>query len=157
MEVFIWDYLGEEVLSIPDTTVFRGTLSFPWDGLDNDGDAVPSGYYPTFSRCLDSRGEFTFAGHYMNWESREESACEWPLWIKELEPAPTTRVLTYSPFPLITQTWLIDIIGDPIALVTFKNPFLVRVQAPGMKTFEFEMTLVDGQFTDIPVEFVPAS
>ena len=157
MEVYIRNYINELVRSEPDTTAFKGGLSFPWDGLDDDGEPVPSGYYPVFARCLDSAGEFTFTGHYFNWASREYGACQWPLWIDEVARVPSNRVLEYEPFPLVASHQTFDKSGIPETLVSFVNPFLVRVRAPGMQTFQVEVTLVEGEFSQVSVEFVPTS
>lgn len=156
MEVYIRNYINELVRSEPDTTTFRGTLSFPWDGLDDDGNPVPSGYYPVFARCLDSAEEFSFTGHYFNWEDREYGACEWPLWIDEVSPVPASRVLEYEPFPLVASHQIFDDYGIPKTLVNFTNPFLVRVHAPGMQTYEVEVTLEADKYSRVSVEFVPA-
>ena len=116
---------------------------------------MPSGYYHTYARCLDTRGEFEFEGHYFNWESRETGSCEWPLWIQEVDPGLSGNVLAYGPFPLAKNTTILDASGIPLELVNFLNPFLVRVHAPGMEAFEVEVTLEDGKYTNVPVEFVP--
>lgn len=156
IEVTIWDYGSNRILFIPDTTALGGTPGqFPWDGRDDLGNDMPSGYYPTYARCLDTRGEFEFEGHYFNWESREIGSCEWPLWIQEVSPGTSGRVLSYGPFPIYADTWILDASGIPLKLVNFLNPFLVRVHAPGMETFEVEVTLVDGKYIEVPVTFSP--
>lgn len=156
VEVYIWDYGRNRILFIPDTVAYGGTPGqFPWNGRDDQGNEMPSGYYPTFSRCLDTRGELKFEGHYFNWESREIGSCEWPLWIQEVDPGTSGSVLAYGPFPVVSDTRILDASGIPLKLVSFVNPFLVRVRAPGMTTFEVEVTLEDGKYIDVPITFVP--
>jgi hypothetical protein len=152
--VIIWNLVGETVLSIPDTT-FDGKLPLLWDGRDGDGNPAPSGYYPTFARCLDENVDYTFTGAYFLWQDRELGACRWPLWIHEMEPAPATRTLAFGPFPEALNTTLFDEQGLPQTLVVFENPFLVRVEAPGMEVFEREITLRTGEFSDVNVTFTP--
>lgn len=153
----IRNLIGETVLAVADTPIVDGSLAWGWDRNDTNGDHVPSGYYPISARCLDSEGEFTFEGHYFVWNSREVGSCEWPLWIREMEPAPVQRVLEFGPFPLNppAQTITVDTEGNQEALVTFTNPFLVRVKASGMQPFEQEVTLVEGEYISVSVEFIP--
>jgi hypothetical protein len=157
MSVEIWNLVGELVRWVPDTTAHRGGLSWPWDGRNDEGSTVPSGYYPMFAECLDSQGSFTLTGHYFWWNPQEEGACQWPLWIQEIRPSPEDRVLRFGPFPLEIDTRTFHQNGLPKDFVLFANPYLVRVRAPGRIPFEEEIVLVDEAFTTVSVRLVPES
>lgn len=156
MSVLIWNLAGKLVRD-EESLPFIDRLSWPWDGIDDLGNPVPSGYYPVFSRCLDSRGSFTFRGHYYVIQDREWGTCDWPLWIEELGPGSAVSGLSFGPFPDAAQTWRLDPTGQPQSLVNFVNPFLVRVHASGMKTFEEEIVLVEGFYTEVAVDLVPVA
>jgi len=79
------------------------------------------------------------------------------LWIDEVSKFPSNRLLEYEPFPLVASHQTFDASGIPETLVNFTNPFLVRVRAPGMQTFQAQVTLVDGEYFQISVEFTPTS
>ena len=153
IRVEIWNYIAEAVRTIPDTT-FEGR-AHGWDGKDDAGRDLPSGFYPTAQVCLDSQGSFTFTGHYYLWEDREAGACEWPLWIEEEVSVPGDRVLAFGPFPEVAETKLLDDQGRVVATVPFMNPFLVRVHAPGMETFETEVSFTARTYSEVTVTFTP--
>lgn len=148
-EVVIWDLTDRVVLHLPDVP-FDGRLPLAWDGLDDRGNPAPSGYYRTFSQCLDG-AEFSFTGSYFLWQEPEAGSCQWPLWIRTLEPAPKDRTVTFGPFPETVNTTLFDEQGKPEKLVVFESPFLVRVYAPGRQMFEQEITLETGKFSEVAV------
>lgn len=154
-EVIIWDLTGEVVLHLADVP-FGGRLPLSWDGLDDAGNPVPSGYYSTYSHCLDGV-EFSFTGAYFMWRDSERGSCRWPLWMRTVDPAPAGRTVTFGPFPESVNTTLFDDEGKPKELVVFKSPFTVRVVAPGMEPFEQEITLTKGRFADVAVTFTAAA
>jgi hypothetical protein len=154
-QVTIRNYTGDLVRFI-ESMPYDNTLGYPWDAKDDLGNPVPSGYYPIFSRCLDSRNEFTFRGHYFVWEVGEMGVCEWPLWLQRLEPPPAARVLQFYRFPLFSSLEIHDPDGGG-RIVPFLNPFLVRVEAPGMVPFETEVTLAADQWSPVRVTWTPAT
>jgi hypothetical protein len=151
MRVSITDFAGAQVLLLADTPYTD--LAFPWDGKDDLGDSVPSGIYPIRSSCLDSRGQYSYKGQYYVLRDEDRGECAWPLWLKRYEPAPVSRTLTLSRFPLVGETQA----GTPLKQVAFLNPFLVRVDAPGMERFEAEVSLAADTVSRVRVTLVSAA
>ena len=154
MSVRIRDWIGESVLSIPDTTV-QTSLAWPWDQKDDAGNPVPSGIYSIFSQCLDRQGSFTFSGYYYVATEVPSDSCHWILWSRELPAGSFDRTASFGPFLPIghTETFF----QEQVRQVGFENPFLVRVLAPGMQTFEREITLLEGKYADVHVVFLAAA
>jgi hypothetical protein len=148
MSVHIWNWIGQTVVNVPDTT-FDPFLA--WDQRNDRGEPVPSGIYKVASRCLDSRGSFTFDGYY--YVPTDEASCEWILWSKDLSPAQIAAPWSIGPFDTLGKTFAVadELLHD----VTFLNPFLVRVHAARMQTFEQEIVLKEGEYTQVPVTFTP--
>jgi hypothetical protein len=150
MSVHIRNWIGQTVLDVPDTA-FLGTLAWPWDALDQEREYVPSGIYTLDSRCLDSRGGFSFHGYY--YVPTDDGSCDWILWSEDLSPADVAAPWSIGPFDTLGKTWAFT--EELLHEVNFVNPFLVRVHATGMRTFEQEITLDAGAYTKVSVKFVP--
>ena len=151
MRVDIRNWVGDETLSIPDTT-FHGSLAWGWDQTDDAGNPVPPGIYTIESDCLDSQGSFTFAGYYYVVSETPSDSCKWILWSENLSGRQLDNA-EFGPFLTIGKTE--TIYEEQNRQVGFLNPFTVRVLADGMKPYEQEINLTDGKYTDVAVTFTP--
>jgi hypothetical protein len=151
MRVSITDFSGAQVLLLADTAYTD--LAWPWDGKDDGGDPVPSGIYPIRSSCLDSFGQYSYKGQYYVLRDEDRGECAWPIWLKRYEPAPSSRTVTVTGFPTVGETQG----GTPLKQIAFLNPFLVRVDAPGMERFEAEVSLVAGAVSRVRVPLTPVA
>ena len=111
---------------------------------------MPGGIYSIHLRCVQPDSAFDVVkGMYV--PAGPEDVCDWPLWSRELTSAPSSGELEVSPFPLE-----IDLGAEPtVDRIQFRNPYLVRVHASGMQTFEQQVTLVEGAFTEVNISFAP--
>lgn len=153
MSVDIWDLLGRPVRT--EASVPSGGEALGWNTLDNEGEEVNSGIYFTHQACLDSEGEWTFEGSYYVWRAREQALCQWPLLIEEVDASSSTGLVELSPIPVLFQTVTVGFFGEILTSVTFENPFLVRVRAGGYQSFEAEVRLTEGRYTEVEVTLEP--
>jgi len=151
MRVEIRNWLGEETLTIPDTT-FHGSLAWGWDQTDDDGNPVPAGIYTIESECLDSQGTFTFSGYYYVATEAPSGSCQWILWSEDLL-GNQLHDAEFGPFPPLGKTE--TVFEEQLRQVGFLNPFTVRVYANGMEPYEQQINLTEGKYTDVAVTFVP--
>jgi len=151
MSVEIHNWIGDLTRSVPDTS-FHGSLAFGWDQTDNAGNSVPPGIYTIESECLDSQGSFTFSGYYYVATEAPSDSCKWILWSRDLSGAALLHA-AFGPFPILGKTE--TVFEEQLRQVGFLSPFTVRVHADGMETFEQQVTLTEGDYTDVTVTFTP--
>ena len=152
MSVEIRNWIGELTRSIPDTT-FHGSLAWGWDQVGDDGNPASSGIYRIESQCLDSQGTFTFSGYYYVATEAPSDSCKWILWSADLSGA-ALHEAEFGPFPTLGKTE--TIFEEQLRQVGFINPFTVRVYADGMEPYQQLVNLIEGEYTDVAVTWVPA-
>ena len=148
----IRNLLGEEVRTEPDLP-WRERMP-GWDQLDDSGALVPEGIYPVHWKCLDSAGSFVFNGHYYALRETAAGACRWLLWSATARPSRDGRARASSRRSRSASTHLtVDPESGDAVAVTFANPYLVRVSAPGLGSVERAVTLTEERFTEVRVRF----
>lgn len=165
-EVEIFDLLGNLVRTETVETG-PGAAGRAWDwrdavgeelvpALDDRGEPVPGGIYPTQQRC--TVDPLSFSGHYVIIREEAEFTCDWMIWSATVDPAETLSP-AFSPFPVDFDilTYLIDD-EDKVRTVTafFRNPYLLRVRdAGGVVRYQSPVELVNEEFVTVPVTFPP--
>lgn len=147
----IRNLLGEVVRTEPDLP-WRERMP-GWDQLDDSGALVPEGIYPVHWKCLDSAGSFVFNGHYYALRETAAGACRWLLWSAPARPSREGARAQFAPFPIAFDALTVDPESGDAVSVTFANPYLVRVSAPGLGSVERVVTLTEERFTEVRVRF----
>jgi hypothetical protein len=147
----IQSLLGEDVRTEPDLP-WRERMP-AWDQRDDSGALVPEGIYPVHWRCLDSAGNFVFNGHYYAMRETAAGACRWLLWSVTARPSHDGSRAEFAPFPVSFDALTVDPESGDAVSVTFANPYLVRVSAPGLGSVERAVTLTEERFTEVRVRF----
>jgi hypothetical protein len=153
--VEIWNLLGERVRYLESSP--NPNRSFKWDQRDDNGELVPRGFYFTLQKCVEGLG-LEFEGTYYVRTAEDDATLQWIIWSRRIAPDQTGRMLEFSPFPEFFQKdWIRPIEGGGCASerYSFGSPYILRVRAPGMKTFEGIVNFVQFKFTEASVEFAP--
>jgi len=153
--LIVRDILGNEIRRFacptpPETTCNVNDLV--WDGTNSEGDTVSGGYYSYQLSCFQADSvQEVGKGIYV--PRGPEDVCDWPLWSEEVSALSPSRTLEFAPFPLQLDLGVSG--ADSIDVIRIRNPYAVRVHADGMQTFEQQITLVEGKYTDVAVTFTP--
>ncbi len=147
----IRNLLGEVMRTEPDLP-WRERMP-AWNQRDDSGALVPEGIYPVHWKCLDSAGGFVFNGHYYALRESADGACRWLLWSATARPSRDGERAEFAPFPTGFDALTVDPESGDAVPVTFENPYLVRVSAPGLGSVERAVTLTEERFTEVRVRF----